>query len=462
MFEAEVFAQRRNALRQLLNGGVVVLLGNLDSPMNYHDNIYPFIQDTSFRYFFGINQPGWVGVMDLDNGKDYLFVEPPNLHDIVWTGPLASPLEQAGRVGVYHVHDIKGLVSLLQKAAGAKRDIHYLQAYRGDNVLLLEKWLQRSTEDVRASFSVPLTRAIVQLRAIKSTEEIQEMESALSVTAQMHLAAMRYTKPGVYEREVVGRMEGIMREQDLQLAYPVIFSHRGEVLHNHDHSHCMQAGDWIVNDTGCTSAQGYASDITRTLPVSGRFSALQKDLYQIVYDAQKVVLDQLRPGVPFMDMHKLSCQTLVKGMIDMKVFKGDPVEIVESGAYAIVFQCGLGHHIGMDVHDMEGLGEQWVGYGEGYERSALFGMKYLRMAKPMREGYVMTVEPGLYFIPTQFAQWRAENRFGDMIQYHELEKFMGVGGVRIEDDVLITANGMRVLGPHIPRTAVEVEEAMQC
>lgn len=462
MFEAAIYRQRRAALRARLGGGLVLLPGNDDSPMNYADNVYPFRQDSSFRYFFGIDQPGLAGLIDLDAGDDSLFGSEPGLHDIVWTGPLPSLAERAAAAGIEHTGTPAALAQRLGEAVRGGRCVHFLPPYRADTLLKLAAWLDTTPAALVTRHSTALVDAVIALRERKAPEEIGEIEAALGVTAQMHRAAMAHTRAGVLEHAVVGRMEGIVRAHDLQLAYPVIFSHRGEVLHNHDHSHCLQEGDWVVNDAGACSAGGYAADITRTLPAGGRFTPLQAELYDIVLAAQQAVIGALAPGVPFLEMHRLAARMLVEGLRAHGLFRGDPEEVVGSGAYAAVFQCGLGHQLGLDVHDMEALGEDRVGYGGEFERSSLFGLRSLRLARRLQPGFVLTVEPGLYFIPAQFGQWRAERRFAGLIEYSAWERLLGTGGVRIEDDVLVTDTAARVLGTPIPRTRAEVEAAMGC
>jgi Xaa-Pro aminopeptidase len=312
---------------------------------------------------------------------------------------------------------------------------------------------------VNASASDTLTRAVIDLRAVKSADEIAQMENALEVTHRMHLLAMRSAKPGVKEQEIVGLMTGLAASQGRALAYPIIFSRDGHILHNHGHGYTLKAGDLVVNDSGAESPLHYASDITRTIPVGGRFSERQKVVYQAVLDAQEAAINSMRPGVPYREIHDLAAQTLMTGLADTGLFKGDPAEVVDSGAYALLFPHGLGHHIGLDVHDMEALGENRVGYGEGVERSSDFGRRSLRLGRPLREGWVVTVEPGAYFIPALIERWQAEGRHAHLIDYGVFQQYRDFGGIRIEDDVLVTADGARVLGRPIPKTIAEVEVA---
>jgi Xaa-Pro aminopeptidase len=465
LFPANIYVQRRARLRALLaerniTTGLVLICGNHEAPMNYADNVYPFRQDSSFLYFFGLAEPCRYGVIDLDEGNDTLYGDDPSLDSIVWTGPVPAIAELAALVGSGQSGSLSALSRRLQLQQGRAQKVHYLAPYRADTVMWLSEQLALPVAQVRQGYSRALTAAVVRLREIKAPEEIAEMERALVVTAEMHHAAMRASRPGVRESAVVGEMEGIMRRHDWQLAYPVIFSRNGEVLHNHGHSNVLVAGDLIVNDTGCSSPLGYASDITRTIPVGGQLTGLQRELYDTVLRAQQSVIGVLKPGIAFADMHRLASGVLVDGLRDLGVFRGSTDDILASGAYAMIFQCGLGHQIGLDVHDMESLGEDQVGYDDAHHRSPLFGLRSLRLAKKLVAGMVVTVEPGYYFIAQQQQLWRAEGRYTDFINYDALAAITAVKGIRIEDDVLITPDACRELGPHIARTADEVEAVM--
>ena len=461
MFSAATYQQRRSALQQSMPDSLLLFVGNVDSPMNYHDNIFPFVQDSSFRYFFGQNQPGMAALIDTAAGTTTLFGNEPAVADIVWTGPLPTLAERAASAGISHSQPYAALEQALADAHAAGRAVHYLAPYRGETKLELGRLLNVHPAEVAAGFSPALTRAVVALREIKSVEEVAEMEAALAVTGAMHVAAMQASRPGVVEHQVVGIMEGIMRRHDWQLAYPSIFSRRGEVLHNHAHDNVLQKGDLVLNDTGCTSGGGYASDITRTFPVGGRFNQQQRELYNIVLDMQLQAIAAIKPSVRYLDVHKLAAQVMVQGMSELGFFHGPVEEIVESGAYAIAFPHGLGHQIGMDVHDMEGLGEDLVGYDDSVQRSGLFGMGYLRLGKALKAGMVLTVEPGIYFIPALISAWQAEGRHSQYINYERFADMNGFGGIRIEDNVLVTETGSRVLGEPIPKTVEELETIMQ-
>ena len=469
MFESTQYAKRRQKLRQQFSSGLLLLPGNTNASMNYPHNHYAFRQDSSFSYFFGLNQPDLVGVIDIDAGVDFLFGDDPDIEEVVWTGQQPSMIALAAMVGIIAtdvnkaVKPIDTLHAVIAEARSKGRTIHYLPPYRGESTLMMSRLLEATPDQIYAGVSPSLIAAIIGLREIKEEEEITEMERALVITKEMHVAAMQQSKPGIFEYQVVGTIEGIMRGYDLHGAYPIIFTRHGEILHSRDHAQKLAAGDLVVNDSGVSSALGYASDITRTIPVGGKFSPRQRAVYEIVLAAQESAIKAIRPGVPYLALHKLAAMEMVTGLSTLGFFKGDPQQIVDSGAYAICFPHGLGHQIGLDVHDMEGLGETAVGYDASVIRSDLFGMRNLRMAKSLIAGMVVTVEPGIYFIPELIKQWKAEGiagRHADLINYDRFVEYMDFGGIRIEDNVLVTPTGSRVLGPAIPKTCEEVEAIM--
>ncbi|PUA19637.1 aminopeptidase P family protein [Glaciimonas sp. PCH181] len=460
MFESTHYTERRHKLRQQFSSGILLIPGNSHASINYPHNHYWFRQDSSFSYFFGLNEADIAGVIDIDSGEDILFGDDPDIDEVVWTGQQSSFGERAAMVGVTTLRSMLKLHDVIADARRKQREIHYLPPYRGESILLLSRLFDCMPEQVQAGVSSSLIAAVIGLREIKSEAEIAEMESALAITKEMHVAAMRETKPDKFEYEVVGTIEGIMRSHDLQGAYPVIFTRHGEILHSRDHTQQLRAGDLVVNDSGVSSALGYASDITRTIPVGGKFSARQRAVYEVVLAAQETAIAAIAPGVTYLALHKLAALIIVNGLSALGFFKGDPQQVVDSGAYAICFPHGLGHQIGLDVHDMEGLGETAVGYDASVGRSPLFGMRNLRLAKPLRTGMVLTVEPGIYFIPELIKRWQAEGLHSELINYPRFAEYMDFGGIRIEDNVLVTANGARVLGPAIPKSCEEVEAVM--
>ena len=458
MFAAEIYEARRAVLASKLQG-VGLFPANPLSPMNYAHNPHPYVQDGCFAYYFGIPQPAIVGVIDFDSGESLLFGDDPTLDDLIWLGTATTMREWMERAGVARVLPLAQLGDWLAQTRGG-RTVHFTPPYRGTVAAQLSELLDIPAAAIAKKASVAVIRAIVAQRELKAPEEIAEMETALAVTAEMHKLAMRLSRPGVMEHEVSGQVEGIARAADLRLAYPVIFSSQGEVLHNDRHDRRLAGGDLIVHDSGAASANGYASDITRTLPVSGSFDARQRRCYELVLRAQLAAIDACRAGRPYLSVHKLAARVLVEGLVEEHVFRGDADEIVETGAYALCFQTGVGHQIGLDVHDMEALGEDYVGYDDTVNRSKLFGLRNLRMAKALKPGMVVTVEPGLYFIPALIDRWDSEGRHKDFIDYARVREFIPVHGIRIEDDVLIAENGPRVLGPPIPKTVKEAEAAM--
>jgi Xaa-Pro aminopeptidase len=457
MFDAATYVQRRSRLMDQLQSGLVLFLGNPDMPANYADNTLPFRQDSSFLYFWGLDSPDLAATIDIDERRETVYGHDFTVDEIVWRGPQPKLGDRAASVGVKNALPQEALAEQVGKALQAKRPIHILPQYVPRNALLLEWLLGIRATAVNQYVSPSFIRAVVSQRAAKSAQEVREIEQALEITAEMHVLAMHRAKPGVYEREVAGAMHGLVVSHGSQLAFPIIFSIHGETLHNHEHGNLMVAGQMAVNDSGAESEGHYAADITRTIPVGGCFQGVQRDLYQAVLRAQKKAIDAIRPGVPFKQVHLLACRSLAGDLKDLGLMRGDLDAAVEAGAHALFFQCGLGHMMGLDVHDMEGLGEQYVGYDDTVQRSPQFGLKSLRMARALEPGFVMTVEPGLYFIPQLIDLWGAEKRFADFIDYDEVEKFRGAGGIRVEDDVVLTEDGCRILGRPIPLMIEDVE-----
>jgi len=459
VFTAETYKQRRTRLYDQLKHGLVLLPGHDACARNYTANTYEFRQDSTFLYFIGLNQAGLDAVIDLDARSTCVFGDDLTMEDIVFTGPQPSLAQLCEQVGISLSRSKKDLESVLQQAQRQGRTIHYLPPYRPQQILDLQALLGMKPDAVVQGVSEPLIRAVVAQRSVKSAEEIEQIETAVEISLAVHTAAMRLSQPGLYEQEVVGPAESIVRARGGQLSFTTIFSVHGETLHNHGYDNRMQDGDIVVHDSGAESALHYCSDITRTIPVSGRFTARQAEVYNIILKAQEDAISAVRPGVEFRSVHRLAAVTLLAGLKDIGLVKGDPEQAVEAGVHTLFFQCGLGHMLGLDVHDMEGLGEDYVGYTDSIRRNTDFGWCWLRLAKALEPGYVITVEPGLYFIPELIDRWQAENRAKAFVNYDKLEEFRTFGGMRVEDDVLVTEDGYRVLGPHIPKTIAEVEAA---
>ncbi|MBC8470731.1 MAG: aminopeptidase P family protein [Planctomycetes bacterium] len=458
MFAADVYIERRRRLKEQIQSGLILFLGNEESPMNYPDNQYPFRQDSSFLYFFGLDCPSLAAIIDVDRDKEVIFGDDLTVDDIIWTGPQPVLSERSETAGISETAGLEILQSALEQTVQQGRDIHFLSQYRARNTLKIAELLDIPPSSVHEHVSETLIRAVVAQRSIKSEQEISEIENALDISYEMQTAAMKMSKPGIYERQIAGAMEGIVLSLGGRLSFPTIFSIHGETLHNHSHGNLMKAGDIAVNDSGAETSLGYASDITRTVPVSGKFTQRQKEIYTIVLDAQEQAIGAVKPGVEFRNIHRLACTVLASGLKGLGLIKGDIDEAVNAGAHTLFFQCGLGHMMGLDVHDMEGLGEDYVGYTDTIRRNPGFGWRSLRLAKELEAGFVITVEPGIYFIPELIKRWKAENKNSQYINYDMVKKYENFGGVRIEDDVLVTENGYRVLGKKIPKTIDEVEE----
>ncbi|KQB52737.1 Xaa-Pro aminopeptidase [Pseudomonas endophytica] len=463
MFESSVYSQRRNALRQRMgtSKGIVLLPGHLQSPINFAHNLYPFRQDATFSYFFGLNRPGLLGLIELESDVDTLFVEEESDPDaIIWQGQAPSWEHLALASGCQQIKPLRFAQTAVNKATRGERPLHFLAPYRCETTHLLSRLLQRTPEAIAGQVSRVLIHAVVALREVKADIELHEIESALKVTEQMHRLAMRLTRPGVFEREIVAHMRQILGREGLQEAYAPVFSNRGEILHNLTHGNCLASGDLVINDAGANSPLGYASDVTRTLPVGGRFLAHQRPLYDLLLEVQEHAIDMLCPGISYLDVHLGAALKLAEGMKALGFFNGCAEDIVASGAYALCFPHGLGHLLGLDVHDMESLGEHHVGYDAQVSRSPLFGLRNLRLAKVLKRHMTLTVEPGIYFIPALIQRWQAEKHHSGLINYQRFFDYQHAGGLRIEDVVVVEEHGARVLGPLIPKHPNDVENAM--
>ena len=459
MFDAATYRGRRSRLKKDVGSGVILLLGNDDVGMNYADNAYHFRQDSTFLYFFAVNLPGVAAVIDVDRDTETLFGDDLTLADIVWTGPQPTIADLCKPAGIASSAPMAELATRLAAAVAEGRRVHFLKPYRAEHTLKITALLGLKPVMVPSYRSEPLHKAVVAQRNIKSADEVAEIEQAIGVSREMYLAAMAAAKPGRHEYEVVAEILRIQKARGCELSFPIICSVHGETLHNHQHANLMQAGDIMVLDSGVETAKQYASDITRTIPVGGTFTAQQRLIYDMVLRAQLSAIAAIKPGVPYKDVHLLASRSFAADLKAAGLMKGDVDEAVAAGAHAMFFPHGLGHMLGLDVHDMENIGEQYVGYEPGVERSEQFGLSYLRLARKLRPGFVLTVEPGLYFIPQLIDQWRAEKRHTAFINYKEVEKFRDARGCRIEDNVLVTKSGCRVLGPPIPKTAADVEAA---
>ncbi|MDR3181294.1 MAG: aminopeptidase P family protein [Prevotellaceae bacterium] len=461
MFTKEIYIQRRLRLREQVKKGLILLLGNHEAPMNYPANTYRFRQDSSFLYFFGLDEPGLAAVIDLDAGAETLFGEEATMDDIVWMGPQRSLREKADKVGVACVSPFSNLSETVQQAVKKGRTVHFLPPYRSFNKILLHELTGVAPAAQKEGASVALIKAVVALRINKEAGEIAEMEKACKVGYNMHVAAMQMCRPGVKENTIAGFIEGKSIAEGYMPSFPVILSQNGETLHNHDHSQTLTEGRLLVIDAGAETASHYASDFTRTLPAGGRFTPKQKEIYNIVLAANNYAINTARPGITYAGVHIGAARIITQGLQSLGLMQGDVDESVIAGAHALFFPHGLGHQIGLDVHDMEDLGENYVGYDDDIQRSKQFGLGALRMGRALREGFCITVEPGVYFIPALIAQWKQEDKLSQFINYQKVEEYIGFGGIRLEDDILITPTGCRLLGEkRIPITIEEVESTI--
>ncbi len=459
MFKSSIYIQRRKTLQKNVGSGIILILGNYEASMNYGANTYAFRQDSNFLYYCGIDLPGFAAVLDVDENKETIFGNDFEMDDIVWMGPQPKVKDLAKQVGIKNTGTLPALSEAIASAIKNGRTVHYLPQYRHKNISWLSELTSVNQNAINNFTSPKLTKAVIEQRSVKSKEEVGEIEYALDIAFEMQTYAMRFTRPDIYERDIAGAIEGIALSMGKGLSFSSIFSVHGETLHNHSYENIMKKGQLVVNDSGAESLLHYASDITRTFPVDGKFTAKQKEIYEIVLKAQMDSIKAIKPGKKYKDIHLLAAKVIVKGLKEVGLMKGDVNQAVKEGAHALFFPHGLGHMMGLDVHDLEGLGENLVGYNKKITRSDQFGLAYLRLAKELEPGFVLTVEPGIYFIPQLIDMWKAENKFSQFINYNKLEEYRHFGGIRIEDDVLVEKTGNRVLGrKEIPKKITDVEE----
>ncbi|MDX9847630.1 MAG: aminopeptidase P family protein [Tenuifilaceae bacterium] len=458
MFEKQVYVNRRLSLRKKIRTGLILIPGNMESPMNYPKNTYRFRQDSNFLYFFGLDLPNFVGVIDIEEGKDCLYGNDFDLDDVIWMGPQPTVNELGQKVGIPCTHSMKDLASTLHRAIRNGRKIHFLPQYRAENIIMLDQLIGINHSLIAKYASVELIKAVVAMRSIKEPVEIAELDKAADAGYQMHTMAMRLAKPGVLEQDIVGAIEGIAIGKGYMTSFPIILSQNGETLHNHDHSQILTSGRMLLTDAGAEIASHYASDNTRTFPVDGKFTPAQKEIYSIVLDALNKGIELSKPGVTYQSIHLETAKVITAGLKNLGIMKGDVNEAVANGAHAMFFPHGLGHMMGLDVHDMEDLGENYVGYDDEISRIDQFGTAFLRLGRRLQTGFVLTVEPGIYFVPALIAKWKEEKINSSFINYDKAMEYIGFGGIRLEDDILITENGCRILGSkRIPVTIEEIE-----
>ena len=457
MFEKNIYIERRKQLKKSLKSGVVLLLGNGEAAVNYRGNDYSFRQDSSFIYYVGLNTPDLIYVLDIDQDKEYLLGDDLTIDDVIWMGNLPSLKDRAAEVGIEKVVPLSQLSALIS----GNTKIHYLKPYRYRNLLFLSELLNIKTEEVTNGFSVELTKAIVKMRLIKSSEELKELEEAGRTGYAMHIVAMKMCHAGVSEQEIAGTIEGLAISQGPRTSFPIILSMNGQTLHNHDHSGILETGRLMLCDAGAESHNLYASDFTRTTAVGGQYTQRQTDIHNIVLKALNESITMSKPGITYQSVHLNAYKIIFEGLRDLGLMKGNTEEALIAGAPALFMPHGLGHAMGLDVHDMENLGENFVGYDDEIQRDTRFGYRSLRFGKRLETGHVITVEPGIYFIPQLIEKWKAEKINAEFINFDKLEDYYSFGGIRLEDDILITSDGCRfIYEKRLPATVEEIVETV--
>jgi Xaa-Pro aminopeptidase len=456
MFNKDTYTQRRKKLMQSVGTGIILLLGNNESPMNYADNTFHFRQDSSYLYFFGMNYPNLAGVMDCDSGEEWVFGDDLTIDDFVWMGPQPTIAERAAKFGVTKTASINSLVEMLDLASRQDRQIHFLPPYRPENKIKLLEWIGVLPAEQKEAASLALTLAVINQRNYKSAEEIAEIHKAANTSVDMHILAMRMAKPGVMESEIAAAVQQVTVAANGQTSFPVIATINGQTLHNHYHGNQLKEGDLFLIDAGAENASGYCADLSSTVPVNGKFDARQRDVFNIALDSHNTAISMLKPGVPFKEVYFESARVIFRGMKDLGLAKGNVDDAIVNGAHAMFFPCGLGHMMGLDVHDMEDLGEVYVGW-DGVPKSTQFGLKSLRLGRKLEPGFVLTIEPGIYFIPELIDLWKSKNHNAEFLNFGKLDAYRNFGGLRNEEDFLITETGHELLGKPKPKSIEEVE-----
>lgn len=450
LFNKETYIERRRILCDRIGSGIILLMGNNDSPVNYPSNSYKFRQDSSFLYYFSLHREGLVGVIDADERREYLIGDDIDIEDIVWFGQVDSVADMAAQAGVLNSAPMKELATLVEKARKQGRKIHFLPPYRHDLMIQLMDLTGIHPSQQREAASVELIRAVIDQRAVKSEGEVEEIERACAIGYEMHTTAMKMCRPGVTEQEIAGRISGIASSKGCIVSFPSILSMHGEIMHGYPSPRPLEAGRLMLCDAGAETNENYCSDNTRTTPISGKFTQRQREIYQIVVDCHDYALTLARPGVKWWDVHFGVARMMTERLKELGLMKGDTEEAVKAGAHAMFFPHGLGHMMGMDVHDMEGLGQQYVGFDDEVRpRLDQFGTNALRCGRRLQEGWVMSDEPGIYFIPALIDEWRAKDHCKDFLCFDKIETYKDFGGIRLENDILITKEGCRMLGKQI-------------
>lgn len=461
LFSKSTYVERRNELKKLVGSGLIVLFGNNDSPANYPSNTYKFRQDSSFLYYFGLHRNGLVGVIDVDNDREYLVGDEIDIEDIVWYGSVTSVAEMAEMTGVARTAAMRELPAIVESAKAQGEEVHFLPPYRFDNQIQIMDLLGIHPSQQKAAASLKLIAAVVKMRTTKTEEEIAELERAAEIGYEMHTTAMRLCRPGVTEQYIGGMVDGIANAYGCMVSFQTIATQHGEVMHGNPSTAKLEAGRLMLVDAGAETNENYCSDNTRTTPVSGVFTQKQKDIYNIVVECHDHVLEVAKPGVKWWDVHFAVCRIITERLQQLGLMKGDVEESLKAGAHAMFLPHGLGHSMGMDVHDMEGLGQVYVGFDNEVRPSTQFGTNALRFGRRLQKGFVVTDEPGIYFIPALIDDWKKNGTNAQFLNFDKIDEYRDFGGIRIEDDVLITDEGCRFIGSkRIPYHVEDVEEFM--
>ena len=468
MFSKEVYARRRQTLVAKMadsaaegKRGIALFIGNTEAPAQYKDNCYKFRQDSTWLYFFGIDQPLYAAIIDLDNGNETIFANDVEIGDIIWMGPQPSVASVAASVGVEKSAPYTDLNAAVAKVLAEGRPVHFVKPSRYYNTMKIASLLGCGTEEVAGRFSLALTKAIISMRLVKEDCEIEVIDDACNLGYEMHTVARNSIVPGIIEQEIVGKMDGVTLSKGWGVSFPTILTQHGETLHNHLHDKIIEPGKLMVIDAGAESNVHYASDFTRTYPTSGKFTTKQREIYQIVCDCNEFAFSMTRPGISYREVHLKTMHLMLEELRALDIVRGDVQDMVEAGIAGLFMPHGLGHNMGLDVHDMEDYGENYVGYDDDQRRSPQLGLGSLRMARKLVPGNVITDEPGIYFIPALIEKWKSEKTDQGFVNYSKLESYYDFGGIRLEDDVLVTADGARRLGKkRLPISPDDVEAAM--
>ena len=464
MFAKEVYIRRRATLLQKMREagarGIILFVGNAEAPAQYKDNCYKWRQDSSWLYYFGLDEPLMAAILDIDSGSETLFADDVEIGDIIWMGPQPSVRSKADAVGLAHTAPYGALGPAVYAARKSGRDIHFLTPSRYYNTLKFMELL--GCRHIGKRVSEVLTKAVISMRLIKEDIEIEAIDAACDLGVEMHSAARDAIRIGIVEQEIVGKMEGIALAKGWGVSFPTILTQHGETLHNHGHAAIVEPGKLMVIDAGVESNEHYASDFTRTYPTAGKFTQKQREIYQIVYECNELAFNLTKPGITYREVHLATARKMLEGLSALGLVKGDLDEMVAKGIAGLFQPHGLGHNMGLDVHDMEDLGENLVGYDPDQTRAKQLGLGSLRMARRLKPGHVISDEPGIYFIPALIEKFKKEGLGGDFVNYAKLESYYDFGGIRLEDDVLVTADGARRLGhSRLPISPDDVEAAMQ-